>query len=66
MIDTIERVVRIAGVWGLITAWMVAGWALVQAGKRPTGRGVGLARSAGAKVTYLLAAVPYFTVWVVL
>ncbi len=66
MIDAVERAIRIAGVAGLITAWAVASWALIKAGNRPTGRGVGLARSAGAKLTYLVAAVPYFTIWVVL
>ncbi len=66
MIEILERALRIAGVAGLMSAWMVAGRAAARGRRRAAGRGLGLAPRFGALTSYLLIAVPYFTVWVVL
>jgi protein-S-isoprenylcysteine O-methyltransferase Ste14 len=66
MIDMLESALRIAGGVGLLAAWVIAGTAAARGRHRPPGRGFGLAPRLGALVSYLLVAVPYFTVWVVL
>jgi protein-S-isoprenylcysteine O-methyltransferase Ste14 len=66
VIDSAEHIVRIAAVAGLLTAWVVSGTEAFRSRQRPAGRGVGLAPRLGALASYLLAAIPYFTVWIVL
>jgi protein-S-isoprenylcysteine O-methyltransferase Ste14 len=66
MLDAAERVVRIAGVGGLLTAWAAAGWAVTRSRQRATGAGLGLAPKLGAPAAYALAAIPYFGLWVLL
>lgn len=66
MIETLEWTVRAAGIVGLVTAWVVAGTAAARGRLRPVGRGLGLAPRWGALASYLLVAVPYFTIWALL
>ena len=66
MIDLFERVLRIVGAAGLLLVWIIAGTAAAQGRTRAVGRGFGLAPRWGALASYLLVAVPYFAVWVVL
>ncbi len=66
MIATLEQVVRVAGAVAAGTAWTVAGWRAALEARRPVGRGTGLARQVGAALTYLVGAVPYATVCLLL
>lgn len=66
MIEALERAVRIGGVAGLASAWISSGAAAARGRLRPVGRGSGLAPRLGALVAYLLAAIPYFAVWIIL
>lgn len=66
MIATLEQVVRVAGAVAAGTAWTVAGWRAALEARRPVGRTTGLARQVGAALTYLVGAVPYATVCVLL
>jgi protein-S-isoprenylcysteine O-methyltransferase Ste14 len=66
MIDALEWAVRAAGIGGLLTAWFVAGTAAARHRLRPVGRGLGLAPRIGALASYLVVAVPYFTIWALL
>lgn len=66
MIEALEWVVRAAGIGGLVTAWLVAGTAAIRSRLRPVGRGLGLAPRFGALASYLVVAVPYFTIWALL
>ncbi len=66
MIDGAEQTVRFVGAAGLLAAWLVSGSQAVRTRDRPPGRGLGLAPRFGALATYLMAAIPYFVVWIVL
>lgn len=66
MIDELELTVRILGALGLLTVWIVSGSEAVRSRDRPVGRRIGLAKRLGALAAYLLAAIPYFTVWILL
>jgi protein-S-isoprenylcysteine O-methyltransferase Ste14 len=66
MIDALEQAVRLLGVAGMGAALMVSGSHAVRSRDRPAGRGMGLASRLGALPTYLLAAIPYFSVWILL
>lgn len=66
MIDGAEQTIRFVGAAGLVTAWLVSGSHAVRTRARPAGRGLGLASRFGALATYLMAAIPYFVVWIVL
>lgn len=66
MIEILERVVRLLGVAGLLTAWAVSGRQAIRDLERPPGRALGLARRIGPLATYLVAAIPYFTAWIIL
>jgi protein-S-isoprenylcysteine O-methyltransferase Ste14 len=66
MIATIEQVVRVLGAVAAGTAWMAAGWRAAVEARRPVGRGSGLAPEVGAALTYLVGAVPYVTLCVLL
>jgi len=66
VIEAFERTLRVIGVAGLVLAWLVSGSHAVSGRRRPTGRGFGVASRFGALATYLMAAIPYFAVWIVL
>jgi protein-S-isoprenylcysteine O-methyltransferase Ste14 len=66
MIDGAEQAVRLVGAAGLLAAWLVSGSHAVRTRARPAGRRLGLASRFGALATYLMAAIPYFVVWIVL
>jgi protein-S-isoprenylcysteine O-methyltransferase Ste14 len=63
---TVEQLVRILGAVAAGTAWTAAGWRAAREARRPAGRGTGLAPQVGAALTYLVGAVPYATVCVLL
>lgn len=66
MIDTVEAVVRWAAAAGFVAAFS---WSAVLAGRfaaRPRARASGLAKRVGARTAWLLAAVPYAVVCIVL
>jgi protein-S-isoprenylcysteine O-methyltransferase Ste14 len=63
---TVEVVVRALGAVAAGIAWTVAGWRAGLEAQRQTGRGSGLAPRLGAAVTYLLGAIPYATVCILL
>jgi protein-S-isoprenylcysteine O-methyltransferase Ste14 len=66
MMAIIEQVVRILGAVAAGTAWTLAGRRASREARRPVGPGSGLARKLGAPLTYLVGAVPYATVCVLL
>lgn len=66
MIDVLERAARLAGMGGLIATLVGSGVAAARVRSRAPGRGTGLAPRLGGLTAYLLGAIPYFIVWVVL
>ncbi|MFC2177141.1 methyltransferase family protein [Actinomycetota bacterium] len=66
MIDGAEQTARLVGAAGLLAAWLVSGSHAVRTQGMPAGRGLGLAPRFGALATYLMAAIPYFLVWILL
>lgn len=66
MIDTAETIVRWAGAVGFALALAIAGWGAARGLSLRAGRASGLAPRIGALPAYLLLAIPYFAVWVVL
>lgn len=65
-IDGVETVIHLLGGVLLGVAWAVAGAGAIRALDRPSGRAVGIARTKGAAVAYLLAGVPYLLVCIAL
>ena len=65
-LEDAETIVRLLGGVLLGVAWTVAGVGAVRAMGHPTGRALGVARTKGAAVAYLLAGVPYLLACVAL
>lgn len=60
LLDTAETVVRVAGLFSTVVAWLGSARGAVLGSAAPAGEGSGLARRARAQAVYLMGAIPYF------
>jgi protein-S-isoprenylcysteine O-methyltransferase Ste14 len=65
-VSTVELVVRVVGAAVAMMAWGLAGLHAARSAARPTGPGTGLTVRIGAAATYLVGAVPYVAICVLL